>query len=102
MGPGYLPELTRRTKWHQFVKPIQINDVVIICDDNESRGEWKRGIVTEVFPAADGQVRSATVKTSAGYLRRPASKLAVLDILGESESRSEIPIRFTGGGMLSS
>lgn len=80
----YLPELTRRTKWHQTVKPLAIGDVVIICDETESRGEWKRGVVLEVFTAADGQVRSALVKTSVGKLRRPASKLAVLDVGGES------------------
>ncbi|XP_017469384.1 PREDICTED: uncharacterized protein LOC108361294 [Rhagoletis zephyria] len=82
----YLPTLTRRTKWHQRVKPIAIGDVVIICDDNESRGEWKRGIVLEVYPAPDGQVRSALVKTSSGNLRRPASKLAVLDVYGEPQT----------------
>lgn len=80
----YLPDLTRRTKWYQPVKPIEIGDVVIICDDNETRGEWKKGIVVEVFKAADGQVRSAVVKTSVGRLRRPATKLAVLDVNGES------------------
>lgn len=80
----YLPELTRRTKWHVPVKPIQIGDVVIICDDNETRGQWKRGIVEEVRIAADGQVRSAVVRTTTGKLRRPASKLAVLDVGGES------------------
>lgn len=81
----YLPELVRRTKWHQPVRPIQIGDVVVICDSGETRGEWKRGVVVDVVTAADGQVRTAVVKTSAGELRRPASKLAVLDVRG-SES----------------
>ncbi|XP_075157671.1 uncharacterized protein LOC142230939 [Haematobia irritans] len=80
----YLPDLTRRTKWYQPVKPLKIGDVVIICDDNETRGEWRKGIIVDVHMAADGQVRSAAVKTSAGILRRPASKLAVLDIISES------------------
>lgn len=80
----YLPDLTRRTKWYQPVEPLKVGDVVVICDDNEARGEWKRGIVEEVFMAADGQVRSAVVRTSVGRLRRPASKLAVLDVGGES------------------
>lgn len=81
----YLPDLVRRTKWYQRVQPIKIGDVVVICDSGEARGEWKRGVVVEVFKADDGQVRSAMVKTSVGKLRRPASKLAVLDI-GVSES----------------
>ncbi|XP_037809127.1 uncharacterized protein LOC119601932, partial [Lucilia sericata] len=76
----YLPDLTRRTKWYQPVKPLQVGDVVIICDETEERGKWKRGVIEEVSTAADGQVRSAMVKTSNGRLRRPASKLAVLDV----------------------
>ncbi|XP_017470549.1 PREDICTED: uncharacterized protein LOC108362189 [Rhagoletis zephyria] len=84
----YLPTLTRRTKWFRRVDPIKIGDVVLICDENESRGQWKRGIVVEAFVAADGQVRSALVKTTQGTLRRPASKLAVLDVCGDSPSLS--------------
>lgn len=80
----YLPTLTRRTKWFRRVEPIKIGDLVVICDDNESRGQWKRGIVEDVFAAADGQVRSALVKTAQGIFRRPASKLAVLDVCGDS------------------
>ncbi|XP_075152088.1 uncharacterized protein LOC142226096 [Haematobia irritans] len=80
----YLPDLTRRTKWHQPVRPLEVGNVVVICDDSEARGEWKKGVVEEVFAAADGQVHSAVVRTTSGRLRRPASKLAVLDIGGES------------------
>lgn len=76
----YLPTLTRRTKWHKRVKPIRVGDCVLICDENESRGEWKRGIVVRTFSATDGQVRSAEVKAKSGILKRPASKLAVLDV----------------------
>lgn len=81
----YLPTLTRRTKWHNRVNPIQVGDVVIICDINENLRDWRRGIVLETFPASDGQVRSALIKTSTGNLRRPASKLAVLDVSGDPQ-----------------
>ncbi|XP_075157703.1 uncharacterized protein LOC142230970 [Haematobia irritans] len=80
----YLPELTRRTKWHKRVKPLEVGNVVVICDENEARGQWKRGVVVRTFPGADGQVRSALVRTSVGHLRRPASRLAVLDVCSES------------------
>ncbi|KAM8714715.1 hypothetical protein ACLKA7_001125 [Drosophila subpalustris] len=64
---------------------LEIRDVVIICDENESRGQWKKGRIISVQTARDGQVRTATVKTETGVLRRPASKLAVLDVVGESQ-----------------
>ncbi|KAM8718255.1 hypothetical protein ACLKA7_000957 [Drosophila subpalustris] len=64
---------------------LEIRDVVIICDENESRGQWKKGRIISVQTVRDGQVRTATVKTETGVLRRPASKLAVLDVVGESQ-----------------
>jgi len=56
--------------------------VVLICDETESRGVWKKEKIIEIQVAKDGQVRSATVKTEAGVLRRPASKL---DVIAESQ-----------------
>ena len=46
--------------------------------------------MVEVVVSSDGQVRSATVKTASGLKRRPACKLAVLDV-GETSL-------FHGGG----
>lgn len=80
----YLPILTRRSKWHVLVSPLKIDDLVLICDGAQPRNKWQRGKVIKVYPGKDGQVRSAEVQTSGGVLRRPASKLAVLDIGGES------------------
>lgn len=76
----YLPELTRRSKWCQFSKPIEVGDLVLICDAAVSRREWKRGRVEQVYPGRDGVIRRADVRTSASILRRPVSKLAILDL----------------------
>lgn len=62
----YLPTLTRRTKWFNAVKPISIGDVVIIIDKDMPRNAWKKGIVENVNVGANGQVRSAVVRTSSG------------------------------------
>lgn len=76
----FLPTLTRREKWCARVEPIKSGDLVLICEDGLARGEWRRGIIEDVILAKDGQVRSAFVRTNGGTLKRPASKLAVLDI----------------------
>lgn len=87
-----LPELTRRTKWHAEVKPLAIGDLVIVCDTNIPRGQWRRGRIVDVFPGKDGRVRTAAVKTSDGIVKRPASRLAVLDIaVGEPATAAASP-----------
>jgi len=77
----YLPELTRRTKWCQPLKPVDIGDLVLICDVEKARSEWKRGRITKLYPGAGNVSRSADVETTTGIMRRPISKLAVLDLV---------------------
>lgn len=76
----YLLTLTRRAKWCQYTKPVAPGDLVLICDPDVSRREWRRGRVQEVYAGKDGVVRRAEVATTTGILKRPVSKLAVLDI----------------------
>lgn len=83
----YLPSICRRTKWHYPVKPIQIDDVVIIVDPDLPRNSWPKGRVVDV-KCKDGQVRSATVKTTLNVYERPVVKLAVLDV-GANSSKQE-------------
>lgn len=77
----YLPMITRTTKWHEMQEPLAIGDMVIICDNTVSRNTWEKGRIVEVRKSNDGQVRSASVKTSHGILHRPVVKLAKLDIM---------------------
>ncbi|KXJ76660.1 hypothetical protein RP20_CCG009225 [Aedes albopictus] len=86
----YLPELTKRTKWYSNVKPIEVNDVVLVVDPDLPRNCWPKGRVISVNRAKDGQVRSAAVQTITGIYERPTTKIAVLDIRRE-ESVSQDP-----------
>lgn len=83
----YLPELTRRNKHYPEQPPLRVDDLVVICDDRQPRGRWVRGRIVEVVAAKDGAVRTATVQTADGVLRRPSTKLARLDV-GPSPKRS--------------
>lgn len=76
----YLPELTRRSKHYGESPNLKENDLVIICESNQSRNQWKRGRIIRTLPGTDGRVRVADVLTADGVLRRPATKLAVLDV----------------------
>ncbi len=48
------------------------------------RNQWARGRIIKVYEGKDGQVRMADIKTASTTLRRPASKIAVLDVDGKS------------------
>ena len=77
----YLPTLTRRSKWCERTETIAPGNLVLICDPGVSQREWQRGIVDEVCAGSDGVVRRAVVRTKNGVLKRPVSKLAVLDLV---------------------
>lgn len=76
----YLPELTRRSKHFGEVRELREGDLVLVCEANQSRNQWRRGKVTTTTLGTDGRVRIAEVQTSTGLLRRPVTKLAVLDV----------------------
>jgi len=67
----YVPDLARRGKWYAKQPPLTIGSVVLIVEENLPRN---------TVLAKDQQVRSATIKTAHGILRRPVTKLAVLNV----------------------
>lgn len=71
----YLPSLLPRKKWHEDDIPLKVGDIVLILDNNTARNEWRKGVITRVFPGADKQVRTVEVKTANGILLRPSRKL---------------------------
>nr|XP_044248764.1 uncharacterized protein LOC123002519 [Drosophila takahashii] len=88
----YLPVITRRGKWCHDSKPLEAGDIVYVCDPGNPRSSWPKGRILSVKLSADGQVRSATVKTISGVYVRPATKLAVLSIESNGvESSRNIP-----------
>ena len=76
----YLPELTRRTRWHRCEENLKVGDVVVVVDDKLPRGCWPKGMVQSTHPGKDGVVRVVDVKTASGIFRRPVVKVAKLDV----------------------
>ena len=76
----YLPQITQRPKWNQPTKPLEIDDIVVIADEQLPRNSWPKGQIIGVRKATDGQVRSVTVQTMHGIFERPSVKIAVLDV----------------------
>ncbi|XP_055602322.1 uncharacterized protein LOC129751072 isoform X2 [Uranotaenia lowii] len=93
----YLPSIARRTKWFDPVKPLEEGDVVIVVDENRRNG-WERGRIIEVVKAADGQVRQVVVQTAAGICRRPATKVALLDVVRKDLNKELMSTELHGEG----
>ena len=75
----YVPELQIRSKWTDAKQSIQVNDVVLVADENTSRGQWPLGLVEEVEYSSDGLARSAIVRIRDTVKRRPINKLVLLE-----------------------
>lgn len=78
----YLPEICRRSKWHNKTKPAALSDVVIVVEPNNPKNAWKKGRITRVYPGDDGIIRAADVQLADGSmkLRRSVERLAILDV----------------------
>ena len=76
----YLHHLTVRKKWRKEEPPLQVGDIVLVSEDNVSRGKWPLARVTEVRPGRDGLVRTETVRKEKSFLNRPVQRLHRLEI----------------------
>jgi len=76
----YLPSVIERRKWlSPAAANLKKDDVVLICDQRNSRGSWPIGWIVRPIPSPDGIVRSAIVKTAGGEFERPTVKLCLLE-----------------------
>ena len=57
----YAPTLIRQSKWHKAYRNFKVDDVVLVSDNNELRGEYRIARVVSVNPGIDGQVRKVQV-----------------------------------------
>ncbi|XP_057366727.1 uncharacterized protein LOC130687571 [Daphnia carinata] len=76
-----LPYLTERKKWATSHKNIEVNDIVLVVDPLNPRGQWPLGKVVEILPStSDNVVRVAKVKISGAKntLTRPVTRLCLL------------------------
>lgn len=74
----YLPSLTNQQKWTKEEIPLKEKDVVLVSEDNISRGKWRLGKVAETFPGKDGRTCTVKVLTKKGMINRPVQKLHLL------------------------
>lgn len=83
----YLPVIRRQPKWFgEAAREIKEGDLVLIAEDGK-RCQWPRGRVQNVIRGPDGKIRQAILRTANAVLRRPVTKIALLDV-GDSSAVS--------------
>ncbi len=66
----YINTLHQRSKWKQKSTPLKVQQLVYIKDESLSHRQWPLGIIQEVFPGDDGQVRAARIlRQGKSYVR---------------------------------
>ena len=68
-----------RQKWENAHRNLSIDDLVLVCDETSSRGQWPLGRVLEVNTGRDGLVRSCKVIVNGTEKVRPITKLCLLE-----------------------
>ncbi|XP_046382360.1 uncharacterized protein LOC124153308 [Ischnura elegans] len=74
----YLSSLQVRPKWTREAPSMQQGDLVLIKEDNLPPLRWSLGRIVQLHPGEDGVSRVATVRTTAGLIRRAVNKLCPL------------------------
>lgn len=75
----YIPLLQKRQKWQSKTANLKKNDVVLVATENTPRGQWPLARVVEVNVGRDGLVRSCLVRTHNTLIKRPITKLCLLE-----------------------
>lgn len=76
----YLNQLQIRKKWNSSTDNVKEGMLVIIQEDNQPSMLWELGRIKELHPGRDGVVRTVTLQTHRGLMKRPVRKLAPLPI----------------------
>lgn len=76
----YLNELQIRRKWIKEGKNIDIGSIILIKERNLPCTQWALGQVIETHPGEDGVVRTVTIKTTSGIIKRSVKCICPLPI----------------------
>ena len=85
----YLPTLQVTQKWVRPRPNLSVGDLVLNIGENSPRGRWPKGVVQEVFPDRNGNVRQVTVRTATTVLRRDVRKLCLLEGASDLKAQGE-------------
>lgn len=85
----YLSQMQGRMKRWKPPISIVVGKLVIIQDENQPPMRWKMGRIIKLHPGDDGVVRVVTLKTEAGFLKRPVERLCMLPTIESDDVNHE-------------
>ncbi|GBN02759.1 hypothetical protein AVEN_65561-1, partial [Araneus ventricosus] len=62
---------------------FNVNNIVLLGEEKVPRQLWRLGKIIDVHKGRDGKVRSATIKTATGMMKRPIQLLYNLEIMSK-------------------
>ncbi|KRX13995.1 hypothetical protein T07_7059 [Trichinella nelsoni] len=74
----YLVNFNNRRKWKTQKLEPSIGDIVLLCEDGQTRNNWPLGRILELCRTSDGMKRSALLKTAADTLVRTIKRELLL------------------------
>ncbi|KRZ38924.1 hypothetical protein T4C_3232 [Trichinella pseudospiralis] len=75
----YIVALNKFQKWPYSNEAPQVGDIVLIDECNVPKNKWKLEKITELYPGKDGIARTAKLRTSIGFIKRPTAKLHLIE-----------------------
>jgi len=70
--------MQERSKWLGKQRNFNEGDVVLLVDKTAPRGLWLVSRILQTFPDEKGCVRTVTVRTKNGVVKRPIAKLCLV------------------------
>ncbi|XP_034938542.1 uncharacterized protein [Chelonus insularis] len=83
----YLQQQLAISEWKHPSHQITVGSLVLLTDERFPPTKWPLARVIEVFPGADGLIRTVKLKTAAAELVRPLTKLVILPYTPPAEDQ---------------
>ena len=79
----YLSTLQQRWKWQTKGRNLAVGDLCVLTDENLPPTKWKLARVVETHAGQDNLIRTVSIMTTNGILKRPITKLAPILFIDE-------------------
>ena len=89
-GKEYVITLSKRNKWHKSTRPLYNGQIVLLCDDQSPRDDWKTACIQSCVSQDKAHGRNYLVRTADGKIfQRHVRQLIPLEMEYDDEPNLE-------------